>query len=226
MGFKSRPIGKKRTSLFDVHLFSGPTNTPQKGEKTGCVDFEDSNPPELPDFILDCPKPGRLKVRRIVFPVSFTVCMIDFMQPLTPWWTANLHLNFGWSTGVKTQKIQKSSDNLDIRNNLVKQIDICSTTLLPSKHHLLDLFEHMGTIYIIFHGRVTVRELHMNLIDAIHGLATREVEASGGHGLHSSQVSQNSSSVRKIIGLKRLVIQFRHEVTRFHGFEATHGIMN
>ena len=66
----------------------------------------------------------------------------------------------------------------------------------------------------------------MNLIDAIHGLATREVEASGGHGLHSSQVSQNSSSVRKIIGLKRLVIQFRHEVTRFHGFEATHGIMN
>lgn len=246
-GFKSRPRGaqgKKWTLRFDFHLFSGPTNTPQKGEKTGCVDFEDSNPPELPDFILDCPKPGRLKVPGNFFPVSFTVCMIDFMQPLTPWWTANLHLNFGWSTGVKTQQIQKSSDNLDIRNNLVKQIDICSTTLLPSttshdvtahqtsnssplsRHYLLDLFEHMGTIYIIFHGRVTVRELHMNLIDAIHGLATREVEASGGHGLHCSQVSQNTSSVRKIIGFTRSVMQFWHLVTTFHGFEATNGLIN
>ena len=70
-GFKSRPRGaqgKKWTLRFDFHLFSGPTNTPQKGEKTGCVDFEDSNPPELPDFILDCPKPGRVEGSGEYFP--------------------------------------------------------------------------------------------------------------------------------------------------------------
>lgn len=66
----------------------------------------------------------------------------------------------------------------------------------------------------------------MNLIDTIHGLATREVEASGGHGLHSSQVSQNISSVRKIIGLKKLVIQIGHLVTTCHDFENTNWFIN
>ena len=56
------------SNQFCVWGTTGPTNTPQKGETTGCVDFEDSNPPRASELHLGLPKTWQVEGSGEFFP--------------------------------------------------------------------------------------------------------------------------------------------------------------